>query len=180
VSSLAFICVAFFLLYTPPSFILLPFSRPQAISVEGEGKYPVKELQLPLSLLPASHLSFNTYEPYPSLIDTPLTVLKWLEDKMILTKVHLSESKVHRGVVNWVKAIVYWSSYICSAVNAHPCFLSTTSRRQALGPREEDPRYRELYPDLIPHPLDFANALPFPIGHLDIVFLFEVFKCVVQ
>jgi len=66
----------------------------------------MKELQLPLSLLPTSHLSFNSYEHSPSLIDTLLTVLKWLEDKMILTEVHLSESRVYRDVGNWVKVMV--------------------------------------------------------------------------
>ena len=109
-SSLAFIRVAFFLVYTPPSFIFLPLSRPRVLSVEGEGKYPMKELQLPLSLLPTSHLFFNACKPSPSLIDTLLTVYKWLEDMMALTKAHLSESKVHKGVGNWVKAMVCWSS----------------------------------------------------------------------
>ena len=55
-----------------------------------------------------SHLSLNAYKPALALIDTLLTELKRLDDKMILTEVHLLESRVYRGVGNWAKAKVSW------------------------------------------------------------------------
>lgn len=39
-------------------------------------------------------------------IDTLLTELKRLDDKMILTEVHLLESRVYRGIGNFTKAKV--------------------------------------------------------------------------
>ena len=41
-----------------------------------------------------------------ALIDTLLTELKRLDDKMILTEVHLLESRVYRGIGNFAKAKV--------------------------------------------------------------------------
>ena len=55
-----------------------------------------------------SHLSLNAYKPALALIDTLLTELKRLDDKLILTEVHLLESRVYRGVGNWAKAKVSW------------------------------------------------------------------------
>ena len=40
------------------------------------------------------------------LIDTLLTELKRLDDKMILTEVHLLESRVYRGIGNMAKSKV--------------------------------------------------------------------------
>lgn len=45
-------------------------------------------------------------KPALKLIDTLLTELKRLDDKMILTEVHLLESRVYRGVGNFAKAKV--------------------------------------------------------------------------
>ncbi|PFH46070.1 hypothetical protein AMATHDRAFT_199950 [Amanita thiersii Skay4041] len=49
-------------------------------------------------------LESNQYKPALSLIDTLLTELKRLDDKMILTEVHLLESRVYRGIGNLAKA----------------------------------------------------------------------------
>ncbi|KAI0743222.1 PCI-domain-containing protein [Irpex lacteus] len=44
------------------------------------------------------------YKPALTLIDSLLTELKRLDDKMILTEVHLLESRVYRGIGNFPKA----------------------------------------------------------------------------
>ncbi|KAF5317785.1 hypothetical protein D9619_012521 [Psilocybe cf. subviscida] len=49
-------------------------------------------------------LSTQQYKPALALIDTLLTELKRLDDKMILTEVHLLESRVYRGIGNLAKA----------------------------------------------------------------------------
>ncbi|KZT00062.1 PCI-domain-containing protein [Laetiporus sulphureus 93-53] len=49
-------------------------------------------------------LDASQYKPALALIDTLLTELKRLDDKMILTEVHLQESRVYRGVGNLAKA----------------------------------------------------------------------------
>ncbi|GBE81659.1 PCI-domain-containing protein [Sparassis latifolia] len=49
-------------------------------------------------------LETSQYRPALALIDTLLTELKRLDDKMILTEVHLLESRVYRGLGNLAKA----------------------------------------------------------------------------
>ncbi|KAG5635823.1 hypothetical protein H0H81_010010 [Sphagnurus paluster] len=49
-------------------------------------------------------LEAQQYKPALTLIDTLLTELKRLDDKMILTEVHLLESRVYRGIGNFAKA----------------------------------------------------------------------------
>ncbi|KAF8056689.1 PCI-domain-containing protein [Lyophyllum atratum] len=49
-------------------------------------------------------LEVQQYKPALALIDTLLTELKRLDDKMILTEVHLLESRVYRGIGNFAKA----------------------------------------------------------------------------
>ncbi|PPQ84990.1 hypothetical protein CVT25_010522 [Psilocybe cyanescens] len=49
-------------------------------------------------------LESRQYQPALALIDTLLTELKRLDDKMILTEVHLLESRVYRGLGNMPKA----------------------------------------------------------------------------
>lgn len=51
-------------------------------------------------------LETQQYKSALALIDTLLTELKRLDDKMILTEVHLLESRVYRGVGNLAKAKV--------------------------------------------------------------------------
>ena len=53
-----------------------------------------------------SQLETSQYKPALSLIDTLLTELKRLDDKMVLTEVHLLESRVYRGIGNFPKAKV--------------------------------------------------------------------------
>ena len=57
-----------------------------------------------------SQLETSQYKPALSLIDTLLTELKRLDDKMILTEVHLLESRVYRGIGNLAKAKVRLSA----------------------------------------------------------------------
>lgn len=59
-------------------------------------------------------LETSQYKPALSLIDTLLTELKRLDDKMILTEVHLLESRVYRGIGNLAKAKVH-----CNHLPAH-------------------------------------------------------------
>ncbi|KAI0807978.1 PCI-domain-containing protein [Fomes fomentarius] len=49
-------------------------------------------------------LDTQQYKPALALIDTLLTELKRLDDKMVLTEVHLLESRVYRGVGNLSKS----------------------------------------------------------------------------
>ncbi|KAL1937608.1 hypothetical protein VTO73DRAFT_12994 [Trametes versicolor] len=49
-------------------------------------------------------LDTQQYKPALALIETLLTELKRLDDKMVLTEVHLLESRVYRGVGNLAKA----------------------------------------------------------------------------
>lgn len=51
-------------------------------------------------------LETQQYKPALALIETLLTELRRLDDKMILTEVHLLESRVYRGVGNFAKAKV--------------------------------------------------------------------------
>ncbi|KAL0577293.1 26S proteasome regulatory subunit rpn6 [Marasmius crinis-equi] len=49
-------------------------------------------------------LEVQQYKPALTLIDSLLTELRRLDDKMILTEVHLLESRVYRGIGNMAKA----------------------------------------------------------------------------
>lgn len=51
-------------------------------------------------------LETKSYKSALQLIETLLTELKRLDDKMILTEVHLLESRVYRGIGNFPKAKV--------------------------------------------------------------------------
>jgi len=66
---------------------------------------------------PNRQLENQQYISALALIDTLLTELKRLDDKMILTEVHLLESRVYRGIGNFAKAKVWrpmHSRYLCS------------------------------------------------------------------
>lgn len=56
--------------------------------------------------LVALDLSTQSYRPALALIDDLLRELKRLDDKLILTEVHLLESRVYRGIGNFPKAKV--------------------------------------------------------------------------
>ena len=51
-------------------------------------------------------LDTQQYKPALALIESLLTELKRLDDKLVLTEVHLLESRVYRGVGNLAKAKV--------------------------------------------------------------------------
>ena len=61
-----------------------------------------------LTFTPLARRQLDTqqYKPALALIETLLTELKRLDDKMILTEVHLLESRVYRGIGNFPKAKV--------------------------------------------------------------------------
>lgn len=52
------------------------------------------------------HLDTENFRPALTLIDSLLKELRRLDDKMILTEVHLLESRVYRGLNNYPKAKV--------------------------------------------------------------------------
>jgi 26S proteasome regulatory subunit N6 len=54
----------------------------------------------------ARQLETQQYKPALVLIETLLTELRRLDDKMILTEVHLLESRVYRGIGNLAKSKV--------------------------------------------------------------------------
>jgi 26S proteasome regulatory subunit N6 len=64
-------------------------------------------------------LEAQQYRPALTLIDTLLTELKRLDDKMILTEVHLLESRVYRGIGNMSKAKVRCYSFYLPNFMAH-------------------------------------------------------------
>src|SRR5712691_1787577 len=59
-------------------------------------------------------LETQQYKPALVLIETLLTELRRLDDKMILTEVHLLESRVYRGIGNLAKSKVHASHTTCS------------------------------------------------------------------
>ena len=70
----------------------------------------------PCDLYVKSQLDIQQYKAALALIDSLLTELKRLDDKMILTEVHLLESRVYRGIGNFPKAKVSYFSCVCSDV----------------------------------------------------------------
>ena len=57
-------------------------------------------------LINLRQLDTGEYKPALARIDSLLTELRRLDDKMILTEVHLLESRVYRGIRNFPKAKV--------------------------------------------------------------------------
>ncbi|KAJ7159872.1 PCI domain-containing protein, partial [Mycena crocata] len=69
--------------------------------------------------LASIHLDLHHYRPALTLIEGLLTELKRLDDKLILTEVHLLESKVYRGVGNVTKAKAALTSARTSAASIY-------------------------------------------------------------
>ncbi|KAJ7186708.1 hypothetical protein C8R46DRAFT_1171890 [Mycena filopes] len=69
--------------------------------------------------LAAIHLDLHHYRPALTIIEGLLTELKRLDDKLILTEVHLLESKVYRGVGNVTKAKAGLTSARTSAASIY-------------------------------------------------------------
>ncbi|KAF5387395.1 hypothetical protein D9757_005788 [Collybiopsis confluens] len=65
---------------------------------------PIAIVHLSSCLFSLSQLEAHEYKSALALIDTLLTELRRLDDKMILTEVHLLESRVYRGIGNMSKA----------------------------------------------------------------------------
>jgi 26S proteasome regulatory subunit N6 len=61
----------------------------------------------------ARQLETQQYKPALVLIETLLMELRRLDDKMILTEVHLLESRVFRGIGNLAKSKVRASHATC-------------------------------------------------------------------
>ncbi|KAJ7334664.1 hypothetical protein DFH08DRAFT_784698 [Mycena albidolilacea] len=69
--------------------------------------------------LASIHLDLHHYRPALAIIEGLLTELKRLDDKLILTEVHLLESKVYRGVGNVTKAKAALTSSRTSAASIY-------------------------------------------------------------
>ncbi|KAF7334373.1 PCI-domain-containing protein [Mycena venus] len=69
--------------------------------------------------LASIHLDLHHFRPALTLIEGLLTELKRLDDKLILTEVHLLESKVYRGVGNVTKAKAALTSARTSAASIY-------------------------------------------------------------
>ncbi|KAH9035567.1 hypothetical protein EDB85DRAFT_2073424 [Lactarius pseudohatsudake] len=88
----------------------IPNSQPTQITVLNdniEWAKREKRIFLKQSLetrLISLQLETQQYKPALALIETLLTELRRLDDKMILTEVHLLESRVYRGIGNFAKA----------------------------------------------------------------------------
>ena len=77
------------------------------------------------------YLSTQAYKPAIALIDTLLGELKRLDDKLVLTEVHLLESKVYRGIGNLAKAKVNFNARLSLQKSKLICQASLTSARTA-------------------------------------------------
>ncbi|KAF7293159.1 Proteasome regulatory particle subunit [Mycena chlorophos] len=65
------------------------------------------------------HLDLHHYRPALNIVESLLTELKRLDDKLILTEVHLLESKIYRGVGNITKAKAALTSARTSAASIY-------------------------------------------------------------
>ena len=84
---------------------------------------------------PNRQLENQQYISALALIDTLLTELKRLDDKMILTEVHLLESRVYRGIGNFAKAKVWrpiYSQWIRSETSLRIRLLLHLQERQRI------------------------------------------------
>ncbi|KAJ7437699.1 hypothetical protein FB451DRAFT_1450443 [Mycena latifolia] len=75
-------------------------------SRDASGVHVRMLLHVPHIYILTLDLDLHHYRPALTIIETLLTELKHLDDKLILTEVHLLESKVYRGVGNVTKAKV--------------------------------------------------------------------------
>ncbi|THH13833.1 hypothetical protein EW146_g6436 [Bondarzewia mesenterica] len=85
-------------------------------------------------------LEIQQFKPALALIDNLLKELKRLDDKMILTEVHLLESRVYRGIGNFAKAkaaltsartaanSIYCPPYLQAALDLHSGILHAEDR----------------------------------------------------
>ncbi|KAJ7603955.1 hypothetical protein DFH06DRAFT_1114118 [Mycena polygramma] len=103
----------------------IPNSTPTQIRVlEDNIAWAKKEKRIFLkhsleTRLAAIHLDLHHYRPALTIIEGLLTELKRLDDKLILTEVHLLESKVYRGVGNVTKSKAALTSARTSAASIY-------------------------------------------------------------
>ncbi|KAJ7471752.1 PCI domain-containing protein [Mycena latifolia] len=96
--------------------------------------------------LASIHLDLHHYRPALTIIETLLTELKRLDDKLILTEVHLLESKVYRGVGNVTKAKAALTSARTSAASIYtPPPLQSALDIQSGILHAEDKDYKTAY-----------------------------------
>ncbi|RDB28089.1 putative 26S proteasome regulatory subunit rpn6 [Hypsizygus marmoreus] len=96
--------------------------------------------------LVALQLEAQQYKPALALIDTLLTELKRLDDKMILTEVHLLESRVYRGIGNLAKAKAALTSSRTAANSIYcPPALQSSLDLQSGVLHAEDKDYTTAY-----------------------------------
>jgi len=91
-------------------------------------------------------LESSQFKPALSLIDTLLTELKRLDDKMILTEVHLLESRVYRGIGNLPKSKAALTSARTAANSIYcPPQLQASLDLQSGILHAEDKDYKTAY-----------------------------------
>ncbi|CAK5262187.1 unnamed protein product [Mycena citricolor] len=96
--------------------------------------------------LASIHLDLQQYRPALSIIESLLAELRRLDDKLILTEVHLLESKVYRGVGNMTKAKAGLTSARTSAASIYtPPALQSSLDIQSGILHAEDKDYKTAY-----------------------------------
>ncbi|KAG8899513.1 26S proteasome regulatory subunit rpn6 [Tulasnella sp. 403] len=96
--------------------------------------------------LAALHLETQAYRPALALIDSLLKELKRLDDKLILTEVHLLESRVYRGIGNFPKAKAALTSARTAANSIYcPPYLQAQLDLQSGILHAEDKDYKTAY-----------------------------------
>ncbi|KAJ7233514.1 hypothetical protein B0H12DRAFT_1143922 [Mycena haematopus] len=96
--------------------------------------------------LASIHLDLHHYRPALAIIDGLLIELKRLDDKLILTEVHLLESKVYRGVGNVTKAKAALTSARTSAASIYtPPQLQSSLDIQSGILHAEEKDYKTAY-----------------------------------
>lgn len=94
----------------------------------------------------SSQLESSQFKPALSLIDTLLTELRRLDDKMILTEVHLLESRVYRGIGNLAKSKAALTSARTAANSIYcPPHLQASLDLQSGILHAEDKDYKTAY-----------------------------------
>ena len=91
----------------------LPKAQPRD-SISRTVSTSIISLKHILTSIYSRQLEAQDYRSALALIDNLLTELKRLDDKMVLTEVHLLESRVYRGIGNMPKSKVRAKSYLRS------------------------------------------------------------------
>lgn len=96
--------------------------------------------------LAALQLSTQAYKPALKLVDGLLTELRRLDDKLLLTEVHLLESKIYRGISNFPKSKAALTSAKTAANSIYcPPYLQSQLDLQSGILHAEDKDYKTAY-----------------------------------